>query len=145
LDLNELIREVLALTVRELSEHRIVLACELTKAIPHVLGDRVQLQQVLLSLIINGIEAMTGVTGRPRSLFVQSGVDQSRNALVAVRDSGTGLASDTVLMFAPFFTTKPHGMGLGFRSADHLSKLTEGGSGRSPILPTAACFASRYR
>jgi signal transduction histidine kinase len=73
LDLNELIREVLALTVRELSEHRIVLACELTKPIPHVLGDRVQLQQVLLSLIINGIEAMTGVTGRPRSLFVQSG------------------------------------------------------------------------
>jgi PAS domain S-box-containing protein len=113
LDLNELIREVLALTVRELSENRVVLECELTKAIPTVLGDRVQLQQVLLNLIINGIEAMTGVTGRPRSLLVQSWVDQSRSALVAVRDSGTGLASDTVLMFAPFFTTKPNGMGLG--------------------------------
>jgi PAS domain S-box-containing protein len=140
LDLNELIREVLALTARELSENRIVLACELIKAIPHVLGDRVQLQQVLLNLIINGIEAMTGVTSRPRSLFVQSWVDQSRNALVAIRDSGTGLASDTVLMFAPFFTTKPHGMGLGLSISRSLIEAHGGRLWAEPNTPYGSVF-----
>jgi C4-dicarboxylate-specific signal transduction histidine kinase len=93
-DLNELIEEALALADRELSENRVLLERELTKALPKVLGDRVQLQQVLLNLIVNSIEAMTPVTARPRILGAQSRMHESRNILVFVRDSGTGLGHD---------------------------------------------------
>ena len=89
-----MIQEVLALADRELYENRVLLERQLTKALPLVLADRVQLQQVLLNLIMNGIEAMAAVTNRPRSLWVQSRIDESGDILVAVRDSGTGLGSE---------------------------------------------------
>lgn len=112
-DLNELIEEVLAVADRELSENRVLLERELTKALPKVLGDRVQLQQVLLNLIVNGIEAMTPVTTRPRILRVQSRMHESTDILVSVRDSGIGLGHDADRVFTPFFTTKAKGMGMG--------------------------------
>jgi PAS domain S-box-containing protein len=127
LDLNELIQEVLALTDRELSENRVLVERELTKARPQVLGDRVQLQQVLLNLILNGIEAMAAVTNRPRLLQVQSRLGESGNVVVAVSDSGTGLGPGADLVFSPFFTTKANGMGMGLPIS---RSLVEGHGGR---------------
>jgi C4-dicarboxylate-specific signal transduction histidine kinase len=141
LDINEVIQEVFALTANELFENRIVLERQLTKALPRVLGDRVQLHQVLLNLIINSIEAMTTVTNRPKLLQVQSMVDESGNVVVSVRDSGTGLALETDRVVTPFFTTKVNGMGMGLS----ISRcLIEGHGGRlwaTPNFPHGAVFS----
>jgi C4-dicarboxylate-specific signal transduction histidine kinase len=113
----------------------------LTKALPPVLADRVQLQQVLLNLIMNAIEAMTSVADRPHILWLQSQVDESGDLLVAVRDSGTGLGLDCDRIFAPFFTTKAHGMGMGLSIS---RSLIEGLGGRlwaTPNSPHGALFS----
>jgi signal transduction histidine kinase len=79
-----------------------------------VLGDRVQLQQVILNLVMNGVEAMASVADRPRELLIYSHQDGSDKILVAVRDSGTELHSENLdRFFEPFFSTKPKGMGMG--------------------------------
>ena len=81
---------------------------------PLILADRIQLQQVLLNLIINAIEAMSGAGDGPRELLVRSGTDESRRVLVAVRDSGPGLDPQSLEpLFDAFYTTKPHGLGMG--------------------------------
>jgi signal transduction histidine kinase len=81
---------------------------------PLILADRIQLQQVLLNLIINAIEAMSGAGDGPRELLVCSGTDESRRVLVAVRDSGPGLDPQSLVrVFDAFYTTKPHGLGMG--------------------------------
>jgi PAS domain S-box-containing protein len=113
LDINEVIQEVLALAGHELHKNQVSVECQLARTLPLVRADRVQLQQVLLNLIINGIEAMMGVTVQPRALCVESRVDESGNVLVAVRDSGTGLGPEADRLFTPFFTTKANGMGMG--------------------------------
>jgi len=113
LPINDVIEEVLALAGREIYENRILLEPQLTTALPLVLADRVQLQQVLLNLIMNSVEAMTPVTDRPRLLGVQTRVDESGDVLVAVRDSGTGFGLEKDRVFTPFFTTKANGMGMG--------------------------------
>ena len=140
LDINEVIQEVLALAGRELLKNRVLLECQLTKAIPLVLADRVQLQQVLLKLIMNGVEAMNAVTNRPHLLWVQSRVDESGDVLVAVRDSGTGLGLEADRVFTPFFTTKASGMGMGLSIS---RSLVEGHGGRlwaTPNSPHGAVF-----
>ena len=113
LNINEVIQEVLTLADRELYENRVQLDRQLTEALPLVFADRVQMQQVLLNLIMNGIEAMAAVTNRPRSLCMQSRIDDSGDVLVAVCDTGTGLSSEAHRLFTPFFTTKESGMGMG--------------------------------
>jgi C4-dicarboxylate-specific signal transduction histidine kinase len=140
LDINEVIQEGLALTGRELHENRVVLDLQLTKPLPLVQGDRVQLQQVLLNLIINGIEAMTTVTNRPRLLQVQSRTDESGNVLVAVRDSGIGFGLEADRVFTPFYTTKASGTGMGLPIS---RSLVEGHGGRlwaTPNSPHGAVF-----
>jgi len=113
LDINEVIQAVLALTAHDLDENRILLERQLTEPLPLVLGDRIQLQQVLLNLIMNGIEAMSSVGDRPRLLSVESKMHGSGNVMVVLRDSGIGLGSKAHRVFSPFFTTKAHGMGMG--------------------------------
>jgi PAS domain S-box-containing protein len=114
LEINELVREVLGLARDATRNHHIIVETELMPQLPPVLGDRVQLQQVMLNLIMNAIEAMAGVTGRPRSLRVKSEADDSRGVLLTVEDSGTGIGSnDMSRIFDPLFTTKPNGMGMG--------------------------------
>jgi C4-dicarboxylate-specific signal transduction histidine kinase len=140
LDINEVIQEVLPLTTRELDENQVLLVRTLTKALPLVLGDRVQLQQVLLNLIMNGIEAMAAVKDRPRLLSVQSRLEKHGTVLVAVRDSGIGFSTDLDRMFTPFFTTKEHGMGLGLSIS---RSLVQGHNGRlwaEPNSPHGAVF-----
>ena len=141
LDINEVIQEVLALARRELSENRVLLEPQLTKALPPVLADRVQLEQVLLNLIMNGIDAMSTVTDRPRLLWVQSGIDGSGDVLVAIRDSGSGLDLEADYVFTPFFTTKVDGMGMGLPIS---RSLIEGHGGRlwaSRNSPHGAVFS----
>jgi PAS domain S-box-containing protein len=141
LDINEVIQEVLALARRELSENRVLLEPQLTEALPPVLADRVQLQQVLLNLIMNGIEAMAALTSRPRLLWVQSRIDESGDVLIAVRDSGPGLGSESDRVFTPFFTTKANGMGMGLPIS---RSLIEGHGGRlwaTPNSPHGAVFS----
>jgi PAS domain S-box-containing protein len=141
LDINEVIQEVLALARRELSENRVLLEPQLTKALPPVLADRVQLQQVLLNLIMNGIEAMTAVTDRPRTLWVQSGVDESGDVMVTVRDSGSGLGSEGDRVFTPFFTTKANGMGMGLSISRSLVESHGGRLWATPNSPHGAIFS----
>lgn len=140
LDLNELIVEVFALSGRELSGNQVLVEHQLTKALPLVVGDRIQLQQVLLNLIMNSIEAMTAVTNRARVLSVKTGIDEAGNVLVAVRDSGTGLGSEADRVFAPFFTTKANGMGLGLSITRSLIEAHGGRLWAAPNSPDGAAF-----
>jgi C4-dicarboxylate-specific signal transduction histidine kinase len=114
LDIDEVVREVLALAGGELRRHNVVLHAELAADEQLVMGDRVQLQQVLLNLIMNGVEAMRGVTERTRELTVSSTLADPGSVLVVVEDSGAGLDPAVAQrMFEPFFTTKPDGLGMG--------------------------------
>ena len=141
LDINEVIQEVLALAGRELLENRVLIECQLTKALPLVLADRVQLQQVLLNLIMNGVEAMIALTDQSRSLWVESRVDESGDILVAVRDSGTGLGSEADRVFTPFFTTKANGMGMGLSISRSLVESHGGRLWATPNFPNGAVFS----
>jgi PAS domain S-box-containing protein len=141
LDINEVIQEVLALAGRELYENRVLPDRQLNTDLPTVLADRVQLQQVLLNLIMNGVEAMAAVTDRPRLLGVQSRTDESGDVLIAVSDSGTGVGSELDRVFNPFFTTKENGMGMGLSIS---RSLVEGHGGRlwaAPNSPHGAVFS----
>jgi signal transduction histidine kinase len=114
LDINEVVNEVVGLVQHELLTHRIMLHLELAPALPLVLGDRIQLQQVVINLVINGIEAMTPVTDRPRELEIRSSLDDAEQIVVAVKDCGVGLATENAeRLFDAFYTTKSGGMGMG--------------------------------
>jgi PAS domain S-box-containing protein len=141
LDINEVIQEVLVVAGRELLENGVLVDCQLSKALPLVLADRVQLQQVLLNLIMNGIEAMIAVTDQPHSLWVESGLDESGEILVEVRDSGTGLGSKADRVFTPFFTTKANGMGMGLSISQSLVENHGGRLWAMPNSPMGAVFS----
>jgi PAS domain S-box-containing protein len=114
LDINGVISETLGLVQRELIGHRVSLRTELASALPAVLGDRVQLQQLIINLVMNGIEAMQSVTDRPRELVVRSRQDETQQVLVSVMDCGVGISAENAgRLFNAFFTTKPSGMGMG--------------------------------
>jgi PAS domain S-box-containing protein len=114
LDINEVIQEVVGLIQSEIQKNGVALRLELAADFPRVLGDRVQLQQVILNLVMNGIEAMSAVTDRSRDLLIRSCPYESDKVLVAVQDSGTGLETESLdHLFTAFFTTKPKGMGMG--------------------------------
>jgi PAS domain S-box-containing protein len=113
LDINQIIREVIALAQSEVQRNHIALETQLSDDMPLVFADRIQLQQVMLNLMMNAIEAMTQVAG-PRELLISSGADDSTGVVVVVRDSGAGLDSKSLeRLFEPFYTTKPQGMGMG--------------------------------
>jgi C4-dicarboxylate-specific signal transduction histidine kinase len=114
LSLNEVIQEVLGLVGSELMKSRIQLATELDSGIQPVLGDRVQLQQVMLNLIVNAIEAMEGVPQRARALVIRTGQGDVDYVQVSIRDTGVGLDSRQLEhIFEAFFTTKAEGVGMG--------------------------------
>jgi PAS domain S-box-containing protein len=114
LDINEAIREVIALVQRELASHRVSLRTELAPALPMILGDRVQLQQVIINLVMNGIEAMQTVTDRPHELVIRSRQAETNQMLVSVTDCGVGISAENAdRLFNAFFTTKSSGLGMG--------------------------------
>ncbi len=135
LDIDDVIREVLALAGGELRRHDVVLHADLAADERPVMGDRVQLQQVLLNLIMNGVEAMREITERTRELTVSSRLAEPSSVLVAVEDTGTGL-DPTVAerMFQPFFTTKPDGLGMGLAIC---RSIVEAHGGRLWVSPRA--------
>jgi PAS domain S-box-containing protein len=114
LDINDVANEAIALVQHELFSNRVVLRVELAADLPAVNGDRIQLQQVIVNLVINGIEAMQPLTDRPRELLIQTQQDQAHQVLIAVKDSGVGIGAENVdQLFQAFFTTKSGGMGMG--------------------------------
>jgi C4-dicarboxylate-specific signal transduction histidine kinase len=114
LDLNEAAREVLALSIGDLRGNRVIVETDFAGALPSVTADRVQLQQVILNLIQNASEAMTGVDDRPRRLVIRTEQGEANHVRVIVRDSGVGFASqDAERLFDAFYTTKDNGMGIG--------------------------------
>jgi PAS domain S-box-containing protein len=114
LDINQVVKEAVPLVQRELVNHRVFLRTELAPALPRILGDRVQLQQVIINLLMNGIEAMEQVTDRPRELVVRSGQDETGQIILGVTDRGIGISAEGAnQLFNAFFTTKSSGLGMG--------------------------------
>jgi PAS domain S-box-containing protein len=114
MDLNEATREVVALSSSELQRNRVILRTELVDDLPVVMGDRVQLQQVILNLVRNASDAMSKVEDRPRQLAVRTERDGDDAVRMMVQDSGTGIdARNTDRLFDAFYTTKSGGMGMG--------------------------------
>jgi two-component system, LuxR family, sensor kinase FixL len=113
LNLNDIVHDVITLVQREVLDHRIMLRLELAPVLPPVLADRVQVQQVMINLVVNGIQAMEPVIDRPRELWIRS-EHETDKVSVGVQDSGVGIPTGQAdLLFNPFFTTKSNGMGMG--------------------------------
>ncbi|MFC0399851.1 ATP-binding protein [Paraburkholderia rhizosphaerae] len=129
--INDAIREVVTLTSSEAMKHSVSVRMELDDGLPLVLGERVQLQQVVLNLIINAIEAMSDVDDRQRVLTIETSQDESTGIHVMVRDSGPGIAPDDIArLFEPFYTTKHEGMGMGLSIC---RSIVEGHKGRLTV------------
>ncbi|HXQ36668.1 MAG TPA: ATP-binding protein, partial [Anaerolineales bacterium] len=112
-DINQLIEDVIAMTPAELRRNHVRVRTELADDLPAVVGDQIQLQQVLLNLVINAIEAMSTVSG-PRELLIHSQRYEFGSVLVSVQDTGMGFDEQNAgQLFNPFFTTKPQGLGMG--------------------------------
>jgi signal transduction histidine kinase len=114
LDINDVINDVVRLTDRDVATNYISLRLALAAALPPVRADRVQLQQVLINLVINAVQALAEVEDGPRTLTIRSERDQSDQVLIAVEDSGPGIAAENAnRLFDPFYTTKSNGTGMG--------------------------------
>jgi signal transduction histidine kinase len=141
LDVNDLIREVLILTRSEIQRHRVAVQTELMERIPQPLADRIQLQQIMLNLIMNALEAMDAVTDRARVLSIKSTIQDSQSVRITVGDSGTGIEpKDVQRIFDEFFTTKPQGMGLGLSICRSIIEGHGGSLSASSGRPHGAVF-----
>jgi signal transduction histidine kinase len=140
LNLNELIQETIALEQGELQKHRIVVQAEPNKELPEIIGNRGQLQQVLLNLITNAIDAMAGEE-EPRILRFKSEVSGDDCVIVSVADSGSGIRShDADRIFNPLFTTKSDGMGMGLSICRAIIEAHKGRLSFTPNTPCGAVF-----
>jgi C4-dicarboxylate-specific signal transduction histidine kinase len=141
LDINEIILEVIALTRSEVHRNRVALQVQLLSGLPPISGDRIQLQQVILNLIINAIEAMSGMSDGPREVLVGSRNDGADDVLVAVRDSGRGLDAERLdHLFDAFYTTKPNGLGMGLAISRSIIEAHGGRLWATPNGPRGAIF-----
>ena len=146
LELNGAIQEVLALIGGELQRRGVSLRTALAAANRPIIGDRVQLQQVVLNLILNGVEAMNSVTDRPKVLAISSEMVEPGAVQVAVEDSGTGLDPSTAeRIFDPFFTTKSEGMGMGLSICRSIIDAHGGRLWATPRLPCGTVFRFTLR
>jgi PAS domain S-box-containing protein len=141
LDINEAILETIALTRSEMRQHDIVLKTELANDLPRILGDRIQLQQVMLNLIVNAIEAMSESSEGPRELLIRSEIDVPDGVMVTVRDWGPGLKPESLNhLFDPFYTTKPAGMGMGLSICRSITEAHGGRLWATANTPRGAVF-----
>jgi C4-dicarboxylate-specific signal transduction histidine kinase len=140
-EINGAIREVIELTHSEAIKNGVAVQTLLKQPLPCVLGDRVQLQQVILNLVVNAVEAMSGVSDGVRELVVSTDQVDTNSVLVAVRDSGPGLAPESVeRVFAPFYTTKPAGLGMGLSICRSIIEAHGGRLWVTANLPRGAIF-----
>ena len=155
IDVNEILRETIALLRGEALRHNILIRTDLAADLPQILGDRVELQQVVMNLVINSIEAMKDVDG-VRELIIKSRRAENEQILVSVSDTGMGFAPQLAeQIFDPFFTTKLHGTGMGLRISrsiieSHGGRLwASGSSGRGATLqftlPANGCSTSQWK
>jgi C4-dicarboxylate-specific signal transduction histidine kinase len=141
LDINEIVVEVIALTRSEVLRNGVSLQTQLADGLPLVQGDRIQLQQVILNLIVNAIEATGGAGEGARELLVGTGKDASNAVLVAVRDSGPGLDPEGLgRLFDAFYTTKPGGMGMGLSICRSIIEAHGGRIWATANVPRGAVF-----
>jgi C4-dicarboxylate-specific signal transduction histidine kinase len=140
LDVNELIRHALALEHGDLQKYKIQVEAEPNRQLPEVRGNQVQLQQVLLNLISNAIDAMA-TRNEPRVLFVNSEAHEGDEVVISVADTGPGIGSqDTERIFNPLFTTKPEGMGMGLPICRAIIEAHDGRLWVTPNIPRGAVF-----
>jgi signal transduction histidine kinase len=141
LDVNDIVREAIALVQREMDSHRVSWRLELALALPMILADRVQLQQVIINLVMNGIEAMQSVTDRPPELVIRSQPDETDRVLVTVMDTGVGIfAENADRLFNAFFTTKSSGMGMGLSICRSIVEAHGGRLWATANVPHGATF-----
>lgn len=140
-DLNEILKDVIQLTQGERTRSRVIVRTSLLPGLPPIKGDRIQLQQVALNLILNGIEAMRSVHNRRRVLQIRSDVAESGDVMVAVEDCGIGFdPADADRLFDHFFTTKADGLGLGLPISRSIIEAHGGRLWASPASPRGAIF-----
>ena len=140
-DVRLLVNNVLALARSELASHQILLRDEMREGLPEVIASRVQLQQVILNLIMNAVEAMSSVTGRERCLTIGSCLDQPATLTITVEDTGIGIdPAHFDRIFDPFFTTKADGMGLGLSICRSIIEAHGGKLLASPRNPFGTSF-----
>jgi len=139
-DVNDVAREMIVLLGDEALRHSISVRTELAEDLPRVIGDRVQLQQVLMNLIVNGVDAMHGVDG-PRELIIKSQPAENNELVLSVSDSGVGLPRQQAdQIFNAFFTTKTHGTGMGLRISRSIIESHGGRLWAADNSPRGACF-----
>jgi C4-dicarboxylate-specific signal transduction histidine kinase len=133
LDVNETIHEVMAFARSEIQRNNIVLETQLSDQVPVVLADRIELQQVILNLVMNAVEAMSGLSNGPRELLIRSGTDESEQVVISVQDSGPGIDPGNLdHLFEAFYTTKPQGLGMGLAIS---RSIVENHGGRLWAIP----------
>ena len=140
-DINEAIREVIPLIQAELQRNRVGLQTGLANDLPLVPGDRVQLQQVIVNLIVNALDAMAGVSDGIRELTIASGTAAPNDVFVEVQDTGPGLDPASLdRLFQSFYTTKPDGMGMGLAISRSIVEAHGGRLSATPNEPRGAVF-----
>jgi signal transduction histidine kinase len=140
-EINAAIRDVVELTRGEAVKNGVSVRTDLAEGLPLIQGDRVQLEQVILNLILNGIEALTGVGEAARELRIRSRRDDGGGVRVAVADTGPGVAAGELeQMFAAFYTTKPGGLGLGLSICRSIIEAHDGRLWASANEPRGAVF-----
>jgi signal transduction histidine kinase len=141
LDINHVVEEVLNLSRGAVERQGIALKTELARSLPTILGDPVQLQQVLWNLVSNSMEAMTGISGGARALTIATRLDESGAVVVAVEDTGPGIdAKQAERVFDSFYTTKPTGIGVGLSISRSIIEEHQGRLWLAPGRDRGACF-----
>lgn len=140
-DVNEIIKELVEFLRHEASSRHISIRTELSGSLPSLKADRVQLQQVLLNLIINAMDALRGAAADRKQVVIRSRLQGESDILIAIEDSGIGLTPQTIhRIFDPFFTTKPHGIGVGLSISKSIVESHEGRLWASPNPDGGAVF-----
>ena len=141
LDINEAIRDVIALTQTEMQRNAVRLHNRFAGDLPLVSADRVQLQQVMINLVINAIEAMAGAKDGLRELTIVSAIDDAKDVFVEVQDTGPGLGPEKLdRFFQSFYTTKPEGIGMGLAISRSIAEAHGGRLSAAPNPPRGAVF-----